>query len=357
MKLTVFSFLFLYLDSITRVLSSSPLVPALYVFGDSLFDNGNNNFLPTLARANFKPYGVNFVKGVTGRFTNGRTLPDYIADYVGLPYPPPYMSIRESTPVTGLNYASGSCGILPETGSTLGKCLTLDNQIELFQHTVRSELPKQFKTRNQLLDYLSKSLFVFSIGSNDYINNYFQSKLFHQTKIYSPQGFADHLLSQLSQSFERLYNLGVRKLVMFEIGPIGCIPSIAKNRANKSGKCDEDSNQIVSYFNDKLPQMLRNLTSTLQASSFVHGRASWLGYDAIMNPSNYGLMDSSNPCCTTWLNGTSGCIPLLKACKNPDNHYFFDAYHLTEAALSVIAAHCINDTSVCKPPISQLVQM
>lgn len=59
-----------------------PLAPALYVFGDSLFDNGNNNLLPTVAKANFFPYGVNFASGPTGRFTNGRT----VADFIGNPY-------------------------------------------------------------------------------------------------------------------------------------------------------------------------------------------------------------------------------------------------------------------------------
>lgn len=39
-----------------------------------------------------------------------------VAEFLGLPYSPPYMSIWRSTPVTGFNYASGSCGILPETG-------------------------------------------------------------------------------------------------------------------------------------------------------------------------------------------------------------------------------------------------
>lgn len=55
---------------------SSPLAPALYVFGDSLFDSGNNNFLPTLAKADYPPYGVNFPEGATGRFTDGKTIPD-----------------------------------------------------------------------------------------------------------------------------------------------------------------------------------------------------------------------------------------------------------------------------------------
>lgn len=58
--------------------SDPRLAPALYVLGDSLLDSGNNNFLPTLARADFQPYGVNFPGGATGRFTNGRTVADFI---------------------------------------------------------------------------------------------------------------------------------------------------------------------------------------------------------------------------------------------------------------------------------------
>lgn len=67
---------FLYISSVNS--DPFPAVPALYVFGDSLFDNGNNNLLPTLAKADFSPYGMNFDGGATGRFTDGKTIPDFI---------------------------------------------------------------------------------------------------------------------------------------------------------------------------------------------------------------------------------------------------------------------------------------
>ena len=54
-------------------------VSALYVFGDSTVDSGNNNFLITQAKANYIPYGVDFGDGKpTGRYTNGRTEADFI---------------------------------------------------------------------------------------------------------------------------------------------------------------------------------------------------------------------------------------------------------------------------------------
>lgn len=68
----------------TRVCSESqlePQVPGLFIFGDSLVDNGNNNDVPTVARANFPPYGIDFLQGSTGRFTNGRTYADILGTY------------------------------------------------------------------------------------------------------------------------------------------------------------------------------------------------------------------------------------------------------------------------------------
>lgn len=57
--------------------STNPLTPALFIFGDSLMDCGNNNYIPTMARANYFPYGIDFGHP-TGRFCNGLTAADYI---------------------------------------------------------------------------------------------------------------------------------------------------------------------------------------------------------------------------------------------------------------------------------------
>jgi len=56
--------------------------PAMFTFGDSLVDNGNNNYLASLARADFPPNGCDYTKEVsTGRFCNGKTLADYIGKH------------------------------------------------------------------------------------------------------------------------------------------------------------------------------------------------------------------------------------------------------------------------------------
>uniref|UniRef100_A0A7N0T8J0 GDSL esterase/lipase n=1 Tax=Kalanchoe fedtschenkoi TaxID=63787 RepID=A0A7N0T8J0_KALFE len=187
-----------------------------------------------------------------------------------------------------------------------------------------------------------------SIGSNDYINNYLQPRLYSTSKRYPPKPFAQHLANMLKERLLRLYEIGARKVIVFEIGPVGCIPSITRKHKHQ-GQCVEEFNKLVTYFNDLLPTMLKNLTSTLQGSTFIHGRAHWIGYDAVTKQQNYGLVDSVNPCCKTWFNGTSGCIPFSSPCHNIKQHYFWDAFHLTEPVYSVIARHCFNGTDVCSP--------
>ena len=52
---------------------------AMYVFGDSLTDAGNNKyFIDSKAKADYLPYGIDFSGGPTGRFSNGKILVDFI---------------------------------------------------------------------------------------------------------------------------------------------------------------------------------------------------------------------------------------------------------------------------------------
>lgn len=61
-----------------EVVLGKPLVPCTFVFGDSLLDNGNNNYLISLAKADFLPYGIDFPGGPSGRFSNGKTSVDVL---------------------------------------------------------------------------------------------------------------------------------------------------------------------------------------------------------------------------------------------------------------------------------------
>ncbi|RRT75062.1 hypothetical protein B296_00011635 [Ensete ventricosum] len=83
--------LLLLLDGVralsTTANKTTPKVPALLVFGDSIVDPGNNNVLPTFARCNFPPYGKDFPGGkATGRFSNGKNPSDILGEHQTPPF-------------------------------------------------------------------------------------------------------------------------------------------------------------------------------------------------------------------------------------------------------------------------------
>nr|GEX69743.1 GDSL esterase/lipase At4g16230-like [Tanacetum cinerariifolium] len=89
-----------------------------FVFGDSLVDVGNNNYIASLSKANYVPNGMDFGMP-TGRYTNGRTIVDILGQELGLKdYTPPYLAPTTTGPLVlhGVNYASGGGGILNKTG-------------------------------------------------------------------------------------------------------------------------------------------------------------------------------------------------------------------------------------------------
>lgn len=65
-------------------LQASPSSPyTSFVFGDSLVDAGNNDYIFTLSKADSPPYGIDFSASggqPTGRFTNGRTISDIVGN-------------------------------------------------------------------------------------------------------------------------------------------------------------------------------------------------------------------------------------------------------------------------------------
>ncbi|XP_042515962.1 GDSL esterase/lipase 7-like [Macadamia integrifolia] len=335
-----------------------PLAPALYVFGDSLVDSGNNNLLPTNEKVNFKPYGIDFPEGPTGRFTNGRTSVDFLAQFLGLPFAPPYMglSVAQISNITiGINYASGSAGILRETGTASGMNLALEVQVELFNETVNHYLPKNFKTKDELLQYLSNSIFVVLIGSNDYINNYLRPAQYNSSHLYNPEKFAGVLLKEFKQHLQDLYNMGARKFLVFNIAPVGCTPAMVKLKNVTSG-CSNDINQMVSLYNKGFTGMLQELRTSLHGSTFVQGDLNLLSnYFLSQNPSVNGFI-TANPCCNT-NNETSLCLKDVPPCTDRGTHIFWDGYHPTQTLDLLLAISCFYGPLPCTPiNVLQLAQ-
>ncbi|KAK9700270.1 hypothetical protein RND81_08G228600 [Saponaria officinalis] len=330
------------------------VAPALYVFGDSLTDSGNNNWLPTLVKSNFRPYGIDFPDSIaTGRVTNGKTVVDFIAEHLGLPYPTRVKEPNAPPSVTGYTYASAGCGILPQTGRLLNCSLHLTEQVRLFQVTKKTVLIPAYGGETQQLEYhLANSIFFIWLGNNDYLNNYFMSNSNSSTE-YTPEEFADLLTLRLSEKLQALHSLGARKIVVFETPPFGCVPAYV---SNNNGECIPSYNEHALLFNTKLKQMIQRLSSELSPAAYLTlGKVYDFTYDVILNPANYGLRNVTGTCCRL---DTVSCRQGSTPCPNRSEYLFWDGVHPTEASNSIISQSCITNPSFCSPfSIQDLVQL
>ncbi|KAK2658489.1 hypothetical protein Ddye_005022 [Dipteronia dyeriana] len=297
------------------VVVGAPLVPALFVFGDSLVDDGNNNFLSSIAKANYYPYGVDFDFGVpTGRFSNGKNFIDFIAKMMGVPYPPPFADPNAvgTKLLGGVNYASAAAGILDESGRHYGQRYSLSQQVLNFESTLnrlRTLMPP-----SNLTNYLAKSVAVLSIGSNDYINNYLMPSLYPSRSIYTPPQFANLLLNNYVQQLVALYSVGLRKFFVAGIGPLGCIPNQRASGQLPRGRCVNYVNQMLGTYNEGLKSVVNQLNK------------------------RPGFIVIDRGCCGVGRDLRQvTCLPFAIPCPNRNQYLFWDAFHPTEAANAILA--------------------
>ncbi|KAL0395284.1 UNVERIFIED_CONTAM: GDSL esterase/lipase [Sesamum latifolium] len=197
-KIRVSAFFLLVLENLHPSALSAPQVPCFFIFGDSFVDNGNNNDLPTLARVDYFPYGVDLpTRRPTRRFTNGLNTADFLAELLGFDdYIPPFATAQGNEIFKGVNYASGSAGIRDETGEQLGVRINLNNQLKNHNVTI-SRIAGLLG--NGTSEHLNKCLYYFVVGSNDYINNYFVPEYYPTSSMYTPEQYATDLVQQYSQ--------------------------------------------------------------------------------------------------------------------------------------------------------------
>ncbi|KAJ7559268.1 hypothetical protein O6H91_04G076700 [Diphasiastrum complanatum] len=363
------TYTFMYLAGLTIILLrniakaqvAQHSTPALFVFGDSLVDPGNNNYIPSLSRANILPNGIDFPAGPTGRFCNGRTVVDAVCELSGFPFLPAYFdpSTKGTNILKGVNYASGAGGILDRSGANYVARISLSRQIDYFQNTITS-LQQQLGD-DGAATFVSKSLYAIIIGNNDYINNYLLP-FNNQTRAeFSPQAYQELLLSSFSRQLQRLYNLGVRKFALSNIGPLGCIPSQISVH-NSDGTCVEFINAYIRNYNAGLKSLVNQLNSDFPDAKFIYANA----YDNVMNvvndPAAQGFKVVNRGCCGAGrFNGQVPCIPIpsVTYCSDRNDYLFWDPYHPTDAFNVMLAQKFFSGGQDDVNPINlqQLLQL
>lgn len=353
-KLTVIILVTMFVNAFEAVPSSyagsgSSLVPALIVFGDSTVDVGMNNNLTSVVRANFLPYGENFLGGKhpTGRFCDGQVPVDYVATFLGVPFPLAYLDPRATGPniVQGINFASAASGYNDNTAKFFN-VISLTEQLQYFKN-YQAQLAGMVGS-NKASYIISEAFYVLSTGSNDYANNYFFNLRLKARM--GMQQYTNSLLQSAATFLQELYQMGARKLAVVNIPPLGCLPSqrsILGARKGDFKDCLEHANEAAFSFNHGLNIVIQNLNEKYSDYRVIALDCYGPLLDMYQNPTKYGLEEVSRGCCSFGRVETAIlCNPLdgPLSCKDPSKFMFWDSFHPTQNVYKVLADSFINIT-------------
>ncbi|CAN1169074.1 GDSL esterase/lipase 5 [Linum perenne] len=324
--------------------------PGFFLFGDSFLDAGNNNYIntTTLDQANFWPYGTTFFHSPTGRFSDGRLLPDFIAKYAKLPLIPPFLrpGNKVNDLVAGVNFASGGAGALVDTfrGDVIDLKTQLGNMKKVNQ-LLRNKLGKE-----EAKAIVSSAVYMFSIGSNDYMSPFLtNSSSSSQT---SSSILVSMVISNLTAVVKEIYEMGGRKFVFMNVPTLGCLPAM-RLLMNRGSSCSDDRvSELAKLHNAALSMVLPQMGREMKGFKYSLFDFSRSLHRRMTRPSNYGLKEGEEACCGTgkW-RGVYSCggkrtVKEFEVCKRPYEYVFWDSFHLTEKVYHQMAAEIWN------PPFS-----
>ncbi|XP_059075353.1 GDSL esterase/lipase At5g03820-like [Cryptomeria japonica] len=335
-----------------------PLVSALYVFGDSTIDPGNNNFLETIVKSDFPPYGRDFPYGQpTGRFTNGRLITDQLY-LLPASLDPEFQGQKL---MTGASFGSSASGYVDSTSTPLN-VLPLERQVKNFKHyKVRLAEEFGYETTNRTI---AQALFAISGGTNDFANNYFTSPL--TRKKYTVEQFQDLLLESLTVfiqvkvfsymttvSFhifkilrcinlvlcdQNVYSEGATTVAIVGLPPFGCLPSQITLHNIVENTCVEEFNEVASSFNAKIKALVEKMRPNFPRALIAYLDIYDKLLDIIKSPTKYGFEEPRKGCCGTGLlEAAISCNPSTISCLNPSKYVFWDSFHPTTECYQIIA--------------------
>ncbi|MBA0783219.1 hypothetical protein Gotri_000973 [Gossypium trilobum] len=320
---------------------------AFFIFGDSLVDSGNNNYLETTARADSPPYGIDYPTGrPTGRFSNGLNIPDLIGKQIGLSESPlPYLSpdFNGKKLLLGANFASAGVGILNDTGVQFVNILRMYRQLELFEEYKR-RLSGLVGTR-QANRVVNQALVLITVGGNDFVNNYYLVPFSARSRQYSLPDYVRFLISEYRKLLMKLYKAGARRVLVTGTGPLGCVPAELAMRGNNGG-CSQELQRAASLYNPQLVQMINGLNDKIGRDVFISANTQKMHNDFVSDPQAFGFTTSEIACCGQGpYNGLGLCTQLSNLCPNRDLYAFWDPFHPSEKANKLIVEQIMTGSN------------
>ncbi|KAL8129998.1 hypothetical protein V2J09_019153 [Rumex salicifolius] len=268
----------------------------LFVFGDSYGDTGN--WKEGTGVSWELPYGSTFPGKPTGRFSDGRILTDFIASYLGIGSPVPYTQRRSPSSARklkfGMNFAYGGTGVFDTDVSQPN----MTTQIDFFQNVLESE---SGYTRHDLESSIALDI----------------------------ERFTKSVVDQLVSNLKRIHSLGVSKVAVTGLEPLGCLPAVTSSTSYRN--CSDTINGVAALHNQILKQSVTALNKqTGDVSFFVLDL-----YAAFISGLNtyHQQLSGLNPCCEG-VSGRYGCgsrdegnQTKYTVCAESRGAFFWDSVH------------------------------
>ncbi|XVE90861.1 hypothetical protein DITRI_Ditri20bG0110300 [Diplodiscus trichospermus] len=306
--------------------SNSKSNVSLFVFGDSYVDTGN--WRKSTGISWKEPYGSTFPGKPAGRFSDGRVLTDYIASYIGIRPPIPYKwrkVVKKSYLEYGMNFAHGGTGVF----DTMVSEPNMTTQIDFFQRLVEEKvLMKQ---------HLQSSIALVSVAGNDYAAYVARNS----NDLQKLGAFTEAIMDQLAINLKRIKGLGVKRIAVTLIEPIGCLPQQSASSSYKN--CSEDWNSGCKFHNQLLEQTLKKLNDESNPPVFVTLDLFNAFFSALNRQRKHasGSMSMKNPlepCCVGRVKGKYYCGSVDESgakqyviCENPNLSLFWDEIHPSQS--------------------------
>ncbi|KAI4370186.1 hypothetical protein MLD38_018560 [Melastoma candidum] len=314
----------------TRRYAVSP-PKTLFVFGDSYADTGNTpiGYSPRgSSLAAWKvPYGETFPGKPSGRFSDGHVLTDFVANYFGLTSPVPYnfRKVGGSNLKFGINFAIGGTGVF----ETLVPLPNMTVQIDTFKQLIDGGLYTEAD--------LQSSVALVTLSGNDY-NSY----LTKNGPFLGLPAYITKAVAQLVVNIKRIHDLGVKKVAVAGLQPLGCLPQITYTAGFQ--KCNGTINALVLFHNRLLWTAVAALNiHTEDSSAFIPVDL----YDAFLlafkGKSGTMFANPLQPCCIG-VNASYSCrdvdstgLKLYELCPDPSATFFWDQFHPTQQGWKAVS--------------------
>ncbi|OMO83565.1 Lipase, GDSL [Corchorus capsularis] len=336
--------LFLFLNLLWQVPKTSAIVPAIIVFGDSTVDPGNNNQISTVLKSNFEPYGRDYFGGQpTGRFSNGRIATDFVSEAFGIKptipaYLDPMFDIKDFA--TGVSFASAGTGYDNATSDVLS-VIPFWKELEYYKE-YQTKL-RGFLGTERANQHLSESLHVISIGTNDFLENYYIFPT--RASEYSVDQYQDFLIGIAGNFIKELYKLGARKIAIGGLPPMGCLPLERTTNFFYGSRCIEEYNNVAKDFNKKLQSRVTELNKELNGIQLVLSNPYDKLLELIQNPSHFGFENAETACCGTGFFEMSYLCDKMNpfTCSDANKYIFWDSFHPTEKTNFIMADYVFKN--------------